>query len=112
MIDMPVFSQRFLKQESVYGNSRARMRVTHMRTHATLPPAASGSAQQSMGEIQSILILGTRPPIYRSHVTFQGPRIPKNENNKICTQQVPRYLNHNDHLHRATPNLLPPPKSY
>ena len=109
MIDMPVLSQRFLKPESGYGNLSVRMKVTRIRMHATLAPAASGSAQ-STRKIQSILILGTRPPFYRSHVTFQGPPIPKN--NKIYIRQAPPNLNYNDYLHRATPNLLPPPKSH
>lgn len=54
--------------------------MTRMHTRAGLAPGASGSAHQPAKETQLISILGTSPPIYRSHVTFQGPLIPKYEN--------------------------------
>jgi len=80
MIDIRVLSQRFLKRESGYGSLNGRVVVTRMHTRAGLAPEASGSAQQSAKETQLISILGTSPLIYRSHVTFQGPPIPKDKN--------------------------------
>jgi hypothetical protein len=80
MIDMRVLSQRFLKQESGYGSLNGRAMVTRMHTRAGLAPEASGSAQPSAKETQLISILTMSPLIYRSHVTFQGPLIPKDKN--------------------------------
>jgi hypothetical protein len=80
MIDIPMLSQRFLKQESGYGSLNGRVTVTRMYTRAGLAPVVSGSAQQSARETQSISILGTSPLIYRGHVTFQGPLIPGDKN--------------------------------
>lgn len=111
MIDTPALSQRFLKQESRYGSLDGRRRVIRTYTHAGLAPGASGSAQQSARETQRISIMGTGPPICRGHVTFQGPLIPDNKNkneNGICSHHLPLNLHHNNFLHRATPNLLPP----